>query len=54
MYKLVESLSYVFSLTVVPTPPPEDVAAYKKRGESERRHLSFNEFWKSFVFSLWK
>ena len=27
----------LYSVTVVPTPPPEDVAAYKKRGESKDR-----------------
>lgn len=25
----------LYSVTVVPTPPPKDVAAYKKRGESK-------------------
>lgn len=29
----------LYSVTVVPTPPPEDVAAYKKRGESKHRKL---------------
>lgn len=29
----------LYSVTVVPTPPPKDVAAYKKRGESKHKAL---------------
>ena len=43
-----ENLSCVlYSVTVVPTPPPKDVAAHKKRGESKHKvlyviHKEFN------------
>ena len=30
------------SVTVVPTPPPQDVAAYKKRGESKYRKFMYS------------
>lgn len=36
----------LYSVTVVPTPPPKDVAAYKKRGESKHKasYVIYKEF----------